>query len=352
MRYNVRSFSWWLLASYILCNGVCSYSGYWQDAKNWFRSVLSLRQEIKKMPLLPQRTTSISYGVAENQGARDYMEDRYDIQQKKSFFYAAVFDGHGGSFTAQFLKNNLFNSIVERYMWALAVPRKLKSAFLATNESLAEEQVVFQNCMKAMFPNFKEEKSGSTAVVAFVDGNTDLYLAHVGDSRAIGSNGQALTQDHTGKNEREVVRVGKENIIYAYGAPRLGGNFMVTRAFGDFALEKYGLTAEPEINIYKWDDFDFIVLASDGIWDVMGNQEVADYVRQRLADDNASLDRIAQEIIIEASRKSQLKFAKKNYVSSKELLLFDDKSLYDVHTFPELNKAHDNQTVVIIKNAR
>jgi len=134
--------------------------------------------------------------------------------------------------------------------------------------------------------------AGTTAVVVLLKNNR-LYCGNVGDSRAIISvNGLAepLSYDHKPANESEARR-----IIAAGGwveFNRVNGNLALSRALGDFVFkrnedmpaEEQIVTANPDIITRDLtSDVEFMVLACDGIWDVMSNQEVIDYCRDRLA---------------------------------------------------------------------
>uniref|UniRef100_UPI0035902386 pyruvate dehydrogenase [acetyl-transferring]-phosphatase 1, mitochondrial-like isoform X1 n=1 Tax=Myxine glutinosa TaxID=7769 RepID=UPI0035902386 len=160
--------------------------------------------------------------------------------------------------------------------------------------------------------------SGCTACMAYVDG-TDLYIANTGDSRAVlgmrTANGtwlaQSLTNDHSAQNERELVRLQAEHpmkecdTVVKQG--RLLGLLMPFRAFGDVrfkwslelqkrVFEESGLhsgvaaqpylfipdyhtppylTAEPEITYHQLGPQDrFVVIATDGLWEVLHRQDV------------------------------------------------------------------------------
>ena len=73
---------------------------------------------------------------------------------------------------------------------------------------------------------------------------------------------------------------------------RVNGSLAVSRALGDFeykmdfsidAAEQL-VSPEPEISVIPRDDEvdEFIVIGCDGIWDVMSNEEVGDYIRSRM----------------------------------------------------------------------
>lgn len=120
---------------------------------------------------------------------------------------------------------------------------------------------------------------GSTAVCSLVV-NNKLYVASVGDSRAVLShNGRAvdMTQDHKPSRPDEKHRI--ESLggrIIHYGTWRVEGVLAVTRAFGDRRLKKY-VSAVPEIQSRELTaDDDWLVLASDGVWDVLSSQAAVD----------------------------------------------------------------------------
>lgn len=134
--------------------------------------------------------------------------------------------------------------------------------------------------------------AGTTAIVIILK-NNKIYCGNVGDSRAIASKKGAVEQlsfDHKPSNDDETRR-----IIAAGGwveFNRVNGNLALSRALGDFCFkrndkkspEEQIVTALPDV-IQKeiTPDHEFIVLACDGIWDVLSNQEVIDFVRIRIA---------------------------------------------------------------------
>ena len=138
-----------------------------------------------------------------------------------------------------------------------------------------------------------DERSGSTAIVVIVT-KTHIVFANCGDSRALLSrNGGQIafaTADHKPYNDGERLRIEKAggSVIIQ----RVNGSLAVSRALGDFDYKRVeGLpateqlvSAEPELTcVERSPDDEFLVLACDGIWDVMSNQEVVDFVRYRLS---------------------------------------------------------------------
>lgn len=153
---------------------------------------------------------------------------------------------------------------------------------------------------------------GSTAVSALIVNQT-IYLANIGDSRAVlCSNGKAidLSNDHKPSREDERQRIEKlGGKVIHYGTWRVQGVLAVSRAFGDRRLKAY-VSAEPEIKQWSLQDGDdFLILASDGVWDVLSSQTAVDIVKASLCEngtDSSSTNGImtgASNDIKEAARR-------------------------------------------------
>ncbi|KAJ6846716.1 putative protein phosphatase 2C 64 [Iris pallida] len=141
--------------------------------------------------------------------------------------------------------------------------------------------------------------SGSTAVTLLRSGS-NLFMANIGDSRAVlatkddaaGGSMVAvqLTVDLKPDLPREAERIKKcKGRVFALQdepeVPRVWLPFndapglAMARAFGDFCLKDYGVISVPEFFHWALTDSDqFVVLASDGVWDVLSNKEVVDIV--------------------------------------------------------------------------
>jgi len=139
--------------------------------------------------------------------------------------------------------------------------------------------------------DFTGPSSGSTAVVALIRGNK-LFVANAGDSRCIMSRrGKAidLSVDHKPELDHERQRI--QNAGGFVFAGRVNGSLNLTRAIGDMEFkyqpdlppDKQIVTCCPDIRqVDLAPEDEFLVLACDGIWDVMTSQEVVDFVSQRL----------------------------------------------------------------------
>ena len=126
-------------------------------------------------------------------------------------------------------------------------------------------------------------RDGTTAVVALVEAKT-LTIAHVGDSRGVlcraGGETVAVTQDHKPELDAERRRIeGLGGFISHIGCWRAMGILAMSRAIGDLFLKPY-VSAEPDVLAVPLDDADeFVVLASDGVFDVFDNEQVVQIVQ-------------------------------------------------------------------------
>jgi protein phosphatase 2C len=126
---------------------------------------------------------------------------------------------------------------------------------------------------------------GTTAVVTLV-GSRQLYVANCGDSRAVLCRaGQAipLTDDHKAAREDETARVeAAGGQILFWNGVRVMGVLAVSRAIGDHCLRPY-VIAQPEVTILaRRPDDELLLLASDGLWDVLSNQEACTLAKRCL----------------------------------------------------------------------
>jgi len=138
----------------------------------------------------------------------------------------------------------------------------------------------------------RDEHAGTTVIAILIKDNI-LYSANAGDSRAVACiNGRAipLSRDHkpTLKDERKRIEAAGGFVEYK----RVNGNLALSRALGDFIFKRNDhkspqeqiVTAFPEVQQFTVnEDWEFVVLACDGIWDVMTSEEVVQFVRPRLA---------------------------------------------------------------------
>ncbi|CAH1791067.1 unnamed protein product [Owenia fusiformis] len=238
----------------------------------------------------------LRFGLASMQGWRVEMEDAHTAMiglenglTDWSFF--AVFDGHAGKNVSEYASRKLIESIGNNkdFMKALEqgdptsplMIQAIKNGFLELDEKMRKIPEMLNG----------EDKSGSTAICALVS-PTHIYFANCGDSRGLLTSSGAVkfhTQDHKPSNPIE-----KERIQNAGGSvmiQRVNGSLAVSRALGDYDYKNVEgkspveqlVSPEPEINIIaRTDQDEFVVLACDGIWDVMTNDDLSNFVRSRI----------------------------------------------------------------------
>jgi len=219
----------------------------------------------------------LTFGEAHTIGRRGYMEDRFIAEPsfgasdaKQSLF--GVFDGHGGELAAQYCTDNIPVHIRASKHLATDPAVTLSQAFERTDQD-------FCTLASAEFLD-----DGSTAVVAFIKDNV-VWCANAGDSRCILSRGAIavpLSDDHKPNRPDERQRINElGGFVKFLGVWRTQGILAVSRAIGDLSLKKYVIPTPEIIRMELTEKDEFIVLASDGVWDTMSNQEVVDMLHSR-----------------------------------------------------------------------
>ncbi|CAL5199049.1 unnamed protein product [Lathyrus oleraceus] len=220
-----------------------------------------------------------------------------------SAFYA-VFDGHGGPEAAAFVKRNAMRlffedaDMLQSYDTDAFFLEKLevshRRAFIRADLALADEQSVSSSC-------------GTTALTALVLGR-HLLVANAGDCRAVlCKRGAAveMSQDHRPSYLPERRRV--EELGGFIDDGYLNGYLSVTRALGDWDLKfplgaASPLIAEPDVQLVTLTEEDeFLIIACDGIWDVISSQVAVSLVRRGLRRHNDP-QQSARDLVKEALR--------------------------------------------------
>ncbi|PIA44256.1 hypothetical protein AQUCO_01700094v1 [Aquilegia coerulea] len=215
-----------------------------------------------------------NFYFASRRGRRQVMEDGYQVitdimgDAQQAFF--GVFDGHGGRAAVDFVTENLGKKIVAALREVEETQDQsreaIKKGYLATDKEFLSQDV----------------SSGACAATVLVkDG--ELYIANVGDCRVVLSRkgiATALTSDHRLDREDERSRIDSLGgyVNCQNGVWRVQGSLAVSRAIGDLNLKQW-VVSEPEIKKLEiTSDCEFLVLASDGLWDKVSNQEAVEIV--------------------------------------------------------------------------
>ncbi|KAF9662335.1 hypothetical protein SADUNF_Sadunf18G0042200 [Salix dunnii] len=225
--------------------------------------------------------------------------------------FCGVFDGHGKN-------GHLVSKIVRNRLPSLLLNQKNASSKIktvrdyhnekaddgsVTSESFHKWKEAFISSFKVMDKEIKLQGSldcscsGTTAVVVLRQGD-DLIIANLGDSRAVlgricdqnGITPVQLTTDLKPGIPSEAERIRKCNgrVLALKEEPHIhrvwlphedSPGLAMSRAFGDFLLKNYGIISLPDISYHRVTPKDrFIVLASDGVWDVLSNKEVVSII--------------------------------------------------------------------------
>ncbi|GLU10081.1 hypothetical protein SLE2022_269070 [Rubroshorea leprosula] len=213
-----------------------------------------------------------------------------DISYLTAHFYG-VYDGHGGCQVANYCQERLHLALEEEIEIAKSGlsggnmeqnwQDKWKKAF--TNCFLKVDFEIGGNKMdlKPVAP----ETVGSTALAAILC-PTHIIVSNCGDSRAVLRRGKVavpLSVDHKPEREDEHARIeaagGK---VIQWNGYRVSGVLAMSRSIGDRYL-KPCIIPDPEIMfVPRAKDDECFILASDGLWDVMSNDEVCDIARKRI----------------------------------------------------------------------
>ncbi|PAN23893.1 hypothetical protein PAHAL_4G129500 [Panicum hallii] len=210
----------------------------------------------------------VTCGYSSYIGRRPTMEDCYAVKLTKvdgqpvNLF--GVFDGHGGNLAAEYLKDNLFNNLMKQPEFLTDTKLAISKAFLETDGDILE----------TISSSFRDD--GSTALAAVLIGKC-LYVANVGDSRAVASKaGKAvpLSKDHKPNRKDERKRIEDAGGVVIWDDTwRVGGILAMSRAFGNRMLKEY-VIAEPDIQEEEVNsDLEYLILATDGLWDVVRNED-------------------------------------------------------------------------------
>ena len=208
------------------------------------------------------------YKEEKNQKFNEKMEDFILIKhpfleiENNHLSLFAVFDGHGGEYVSQYLKENFCEFLTK------TINTKYNSRFT----QILKESI--ENIDK-YFDNLEEAKQcGSTGTIVVVN-NRSIYCANVGDSKCYYINeteAMQLTEDHNCTNKIEVDTLKSRGVAVFMG--RVFGSLSLTRSFGDTEFKKDGITSTPYIKKIFSDkkNIKYLGIASDGIWDVVANK--------------------------------------------------------------------------------
>ncbi|KAL0694727.1 hypothetical protein Bca4012_061907 [Brassica carinata] len=217
--------------------------------------------------------------------------------------FFGVYDGHGGAQVADYCHDRIHFALAEEI-------ERIKEELCERNTGEGRQvqwEKVFVDCYLKVDGEVKgkvtrpvvgssdddemvldavsPETVGSTAVVALVC-SSHIIVSNCGDSRAVllrGKDSMPLSVDHKPDREDEYARIERAGgkVIQWQGA-RVSGVLAMSRSIGDEYLEPY-VIPDPEVTFMpRAREDECLILASDGLWDVISNQDACEFARKRI----------------------------------------------------------------------
>ncbi|XP_058098311.1 probable protein phosphatase 2C 60 isoform X2 [Magnolia sinica] len=251
--------------------------------------------------------------------------------------FVGIYDGHGGPETSRYINDHLFHHLKrftsEQQLMSTDVIRK---AYQATEEG-------FLSLVTKQWPtNPQIAAVGSCCLVGVICGGI-LYIANLGDSRAVlgrlvKATGEVLAVQLSSEHNASIESVRQELyslhpddsriVVLKHNVWRVKGLIQVSRSIGDVYLKKAEfnreplyvkfrlrepfrrpiLSSEPSISVHPLQPQDqFIIFASDGLWEHLSNQEAVDIVQNHPRSGIAR--RIVKAALQEAAKKREMRYS-------------------------------------------
>ncbi|KAL4279110.1 hypothetical protein GQ457_03G040170 [Hibiscus cannabinus] len=204
--------------------------------------------------------------------------------------FFGVYDGHGGSQVANYCRDRIHVALAEEIgrikhnlcddtskenrqaQWE----KTFTNCFLKVDENGGKVSRSNEDASGASFEPIAPETVGSTTVLALVC-SSHIIVANCGDSRAVlcrGKEALALSSDHKPNREDEYARIeASRGKVIQWKGHRVFGVLAMSRSIGD-----RGLSLKQKLCLY----FECLILASDGLWDVISNEEAYEVARPQI----------------------------------------------------------------------
>tara|TARA_B110000208_G_C11737439_1_gene418639 strand:- start:731 stop:1540 length:810 start_codon:yes stop_codon:yes gene_type:complete len=201
------------------------------------------------------------------------IENINNINNTNNINIYGIFDGHGGNEVSTYLKKN-----IPKYFFNKSID------YNNLNKLRKYIKLVYGHCQKKLEEKLKQKsyQVGSTALIIILFKNF-LYTINLGDCRAIicvkDNFPLQISKDHKPNAYDEKIRIEKlGGSIYFDGHDWRIKDLSVSRSFGDVDSKPY-LSHIPDMFKYTLNNQSkFIVLGCDGLWDVLSNQDVNDFI--------------------------------------------------------------------------
>jgi serine/threonine protein phosphatase PrpC len=229
------------------------------------------------------------------------MEDCFDavlnFRDRPDEAFFAIYDGHSGPNAAKFASKNIARSIAGQESLDSNTSSSIKNAFLAVDHE-------FLTIVSEKYERTKRLMADGTTVTAILLKGDTLYCCNLGDSECVMSKAGrpvVCSKIHTPASPKEKARAEANGVMIKLN--RLAGTLGVPRGIGDAEfkdLEKKGpaaSTAKPSIKEFELDsNVEFVILACDGLWDVMRPEQATKFVSRRLKE-NLPLKEVTEQLV-------------------------------------------------------
>ncbi|XP_010259459.1 PREDICTED: probable protein phosphatase 2C 73 [Nelumbo nucifera] len=279
----------------------------------------AMAKEAKKNDLISRSSGIVNSNGSSNfasifskKGKKGVNQDCFIVWEEfgcqEDMIFCGVFDGHGpwGRFVAKTVRESMPLSLLCNWQETLALASLEPEFDFESDKELYHFNVWKQSYLKTCAA-IDQELEHHSRIDSFYSGTTALsvvrqgefiVIANVGDSRAVlattcddGSLVPVqLTIDFKPNLPQEAERITqcKGRVFSLHDEPGVHRVWLpnsetpglaMSRAFGDYCVKDFGLISVPEVTQRSITTKDqFIVLATDGLWDVISNQEVVDIV--------------------------------------------------------------------------
>ncbi|PSS25966.1 Protein like [Actinidia chinensis var. chinensis] len=251
--------------------------------------------------------------------------------------FVGVYDGHGGPETSRYVNEYLFQHFkrftCEQQSMSVEVIRK---AFQATEEG-------FLSLVTKQWPMKPQIAAVGSCCLVGVICNGTLYIANLGDSRAVmgrlvKATGEVLAMQLSEEHNAAIESVRQELhslhpddsqiVVLKHNVWRVKGLIQISKSIGDVYLKKAEfnreplfakfrlreplkrpiLSAEPSISVHQLESHDqFVIFASDGLWEHLSNQEAVDIVQKHPR--KGSAKRLVKAALHEAAKKREMRYS-------------------------------------------
>jgi len=256
-----------------------------------------------------RKCNGLDVGVTGMQGWRLEMEDAHiaeEIGSRKDHVFLAVFDGHGGAGAAIYAEHHMVGTLEKTEQWKQYLAGDAQDIALLGEALKVAFVQLDQDIKKHQEQSGGQDTSGCTSVTAVI---TPRYIicANAGDSRCcLGENGRAepMSIDHKPYDDEERRRIEEAGGTVQW--KRVDGDLAVSRALGDFQYknrpdlpaDKQKVSCVPEIRVWERKPTDeVLLLACDGLWDVMSNEEAIEELRAIFQSGESNAMLVAEEMI-------------------------------------------------------